>query len=145
MQKNSQRPTRIELHDLASFSPQACALSTALPLYRRFNPNHDYCVAETGYLADKAGPSAKASAIYLFYLARLLKPAFWTLQDWSNYKKKKLTMSCSHEEKTFSTKLQTLSILSLTLGYFENFNCKKLRPCIPEQYQCFLHPQIWCY
>ena len=26
---------------------------------RFFNiPNHDYCVAETGYLADKAGPSA---------------------------------------------------------------------------------------
>ena len=23
-----------------------------------FNPNHDYCVAETGYLADKADPSA---------------------------------------------------------------------------------------
>ena len=24
-----------------------------------FNPNHDYCVADTGYLADNAGPSAQ--------------------------------------------------------------------------------------
>ena len=23
-----------------------------------YNPNHDYCIAETGYQADKAGPSA---------------------------------------------------------------------------------------
>ena len=26
-----------------------------------FNPNHDYCVAKTGYLVDKAGPSAPDS------------------------------------------------------------------------------------
>ena len=33
-----------------------------------FNPNHDYCVAETGYLADKADPSATDRVLYAGFL-----------------------------------------------------------------------------
>ena len=35
-----------------------------------FNPNHDYCVAETGYLADKDGPTApdRECSLYIGFL-----------------------------------------------------------------------------
>ena len=40
-----------------------------------FNPNHDYCVTETGYLAEKAGPSAP-DRMYLILGSRMDGGAF---------------------------------------------------------------------
>ena len=47
-----------------AFNPQCPILLEDLYFWNRqttilfFNPNHNNCVAETGYLADKGGPSA---------------------------------------------------------------------------------------
>ena len=38
-------------------------------------PNHSYCVAETGYLADKAGPSAP-DRMYIILGSRMAGGAF---------------------------------------------------------------------
>ena len=46
-------PILEKLISVAAFEPMTMVLMSYF-----FNPNHDYCVAETGYLADKADPSA---------------------------------------------------------------------------------------
>ena len=52
--------SRISIRGDAKLAKSQSTIAFAKKISRTIflNPNHDYCVAETGYLADKAGPTA---------------------------------------------------------------------------------------